>query len=67
MNALDEATRTTDVGTVRMAALLSIVALVVSVWTAALSVDDDATVRELESRLACLELPGPNECGIDGR
>jgi len=22
---------------------------------------------QIESRLACLELPGPNDCGLDGR
>jgi hypothetical protein len=31
------------------------------------SLDDDERDREFEQRLVCLELPGPNDCGIDGR
>ena len=35
--------------------------------TALASVDDDGDQRGVERRLACLELPGPNDCGADGR
>lgn len=31
------------------------------------TIDDDDRQREVEARLVCLELPGPNDCGLDGR
>jgi hypothetical protein len=31
------------------------------------SLDDDDRERQVEQRLVCLELPGPNDCGLDGR
>ena len=64
-------TSTTDVHvTVNLtlvAAVLSALALVVSGLTAweVHQLDDDRAATE--SRLACLELPGPNDCGLDGR
>jgi hypothetical protein len=29
--------------------------------------DEDEYRRSVEQRLVCLELPGPNDCGADGR
>ena len=29
--------------------------------------DDDEYRQSVEQRLVCLELPGPNDCGADGR
>ncbi len=44
----------------------SLVSLLLSSWTFAMSLDDDDYERSIEERLACLELPGPNDCGVDG-
>lgn len=46
---------------------MSGLALVLASATFVLSLDDDGREREVEQRLACLELPGPNDCGLDGR
>jgi hypothetical protein len=56
----------TDTG-VRIAVAMSAAALFVSGWSFLLTLDDDAQVRQIEQRLACLELPGPNDCGLDRR
>jgi hypothetical protein len=45
----------------------SVAALVLSVLSFALTLDDEREDRQVEQRLACLELPGPNDCGLDGR
>lgn len=29
--------------------------------------DEDDYRRDVETRLLCLEMPGPNDCGADGR
>lgn len=52
---------------VRISVILSVVALFMSGWSFISTVDDDAQVRDVEKRLACLELPGANDCGLDGR
>lgn len=52
---------------VRISVILSAAALFMSGWSFLSTLDDDAQVRDVEKRLACLELPGPNDCGLDGR
>lgn len=49
----------------RLAVGVSVIALLLSSWTLVRTVEDDADQRRIESRLACLELPGPNDCGAD--
>jgi hypothetical protein len=51
----------------RVAVVSSLVALFFSGWSLLVSMDDDNDVRQVEQRLACLELPGANDCGVDGR
>lgn len=46
---------------------LSGLSLFFSGWAFVSSFDDDDFERQTQSRLACLELPGPNDCGLDGR
>jgi hypothetical protein len=59
---------TTDLGTAtRIALVSSIAALFLAGWSFLLTLDDETDVRQLEQRLACLELPGANDCGLDGR
>jgi len=53
--------------TTKVTLSLSIVSLFLSGWAILSTLDDDAQVRDVERRLACLELPGPNDCGADGR
>lgn len=48
-----------------LAAVLSGLALVVSLLTAVEVFQADN--EEVEQRLACLELPGASDCGLDGR
>lgn len=55
-----------DTGTMT-AVVLSLVSLFLSALALVLTFDDDADVRDVERRLACLELPGANDCGADGR
>jgi len=45
---------------------LGVVSLFLSGWAFLASFDDSASERDVERRLACLELPGPNDCGADG-
>ena len=45
---------------------LGMVSLFLSGWAFLGSLDDDGFERDVERRLACLELPGPNDCGADG-
>ena len=54
----------TDTGT-KLAVVLSLVSLFLSALALMTTLDDDADVRDVERRLACLELPGPNDCGGD--
>ncbi len=51
----------------RVALTMSLVSLFLSGWAVIATLDDDADVRDVERRLACLELPGANDCGADGR
>lgn len=51
----------------RVSLSVSLVSLFLSGWAIIASLDDDADVRDVERRLACLELPGANDCGLDGR
>jgi hypothetical protein len=51
----------------RIALGFSILSLVLSGWTAYQVQEDNDVERQVENRLACLELPGPNDCGADGR
>lgn len=57
---------TADVTLMKTAIALSAASLFLSGWAFASSLDDDLE-RDTEQRLACLELPGPNDCGADGR
>jgi hypothetical protein len=52
---------------VRVALMLSAGSLFLSGWAFLASFDDEGFERSVEQRLACLELPGPNDCGADGR
>jgi hypothetical protein len=61
------ATTTTSETTVRLAVGISLVSLFLSGWSFISSLDEDGFERSVEQRLACLELPGPNDCGLDGR
>jgi len=56
----------TDRATMTIASM-SAVALLLSMLSLLLAVDDDLEQRQVEERLACLELPGPNDCGLDNR
>lgn len=51
----------------RVTLAASLASLFLSGWAFLASVDDDGDQRGVERRLACLELPGPNDCGADGR
>jgi hypothetical protein len=50
---------------VRIAVGVSIVSLLMSGLSLFFAVTDDVDVDNLERRLACLELPGANDCGPD--
>jgi hypothetical protein len=47
--------------------LASIFALILSGFAFVVSLDEDDWKPTVEQRLACLELPGPNDCGLDNR
>lgn len=47
----------------QVAVVVSVVALLLSGWSLALSLNDDLDRGQIEQRLQCLELPGPNDCG----
>lgn len=47
----------------RLAVGVSIVSLLVSSLSLIFTLTDDVDADRLEARLACLELPGPNDCG----
>jgi len=49
-----------------IAIVLSIVALVTSGFSLAAWQTSNVQRQQIEDRLACLELPGPNDCGLDG-
>ena len=51
----------------RVAVGASIVSVFLSGWAFLSSFDDESDKRDVERRLACLELPGGNDCGADGR
>lgn len=61
------ATSTTNETMTRLAVILSVVSLFFSGWAFIASFDDDSETRRIQERLACLELPGANDCGVDGR
>jgi hypothetical protein len=54
-----------DAAAVRVALVASLVSLFLSGWVFLTSLDDADAQRDLQSRLACLELPGANDCGPD--
>lgn len=49
----------------RLAVGLSAIALLLSGWNLIGTLEEEGDQRRIESRLACLELPGPNDCGLD--
>lgn len=51
----------------RTAVTMSAISLLLSCWVFVQSLDDGDLERSTEQRLACLEVPGPNDCGLDGR
>ena len=51
----------------RVTLTASLVSLFLSGWAFIASFDDDRDQRDVERRLACLELAGNNDCGADGR
>lgn len=53
--------------TTRLALVLSLVSLFLAGWSFIASFDDELETQRLEQRLACLELPGANDCGADRR
>ncbi len=53
--------------TARLALVLSLASLFLAGWSFIASFDDQVDTQRLEQRLACLELPGANDCGADGR
>lgn len=53
--------------TVWIALVTGIAGLVLGGLAFFATLDDDDRERTVEQRLACLELPGPNDCGLDGR
>jgi hypothetical protein len=52
--------------TTKLALVLSVVSLFLAGWSFIASFDDDRDTERIQQRLACLELPGPNDCGADG-
>jgi len=42
---------------------ISVLALLLSGWSLVVELTDDADRNQIEQRLACLEQPGPNDCG----
>lgn len=50
-----------------VAVITSVAALLLSGLSFIALLDDDDRDASVESRLVCLELPGPNDCGQDGR
>lgn len=52
----------------KVAIVMSSIALVASAITLGAVAQSGLTDRdEIENRLQCLELPGPNDCGVDGQ
>jgi hypothetical protein len=47
----------------RIAIVISVVSLLLSCLSLVTTLDDEADRGEIEKRLVCLELPGPNDCG----
>ena len=65
---MTELTRTAPDRATLVVATTSVVALLLSAFSLVLTLtDDDLDAQQVEDRLACLELPGPNDCGLDGR
>lgn len=69
METTIEKNRTTEVFRTKLGVASTgvILSLLMSGWALIESIDDDRERERIEQRLACLELPGPNDCGADGR
>jgi hypothetical protein len=54
---------------ITLGALLTsaVLSLLMSGWALIGSIDESENRRSVEERLVCLEQPGPNDCGVDGR
>jgi len=66
----DEMTTTTTRARESMAGITLagvVLSLLMSGWALANTIDDEEQEQLVEQRLVCLELPGPNDCGADGR
>lgn len=55
----------TDTRTARLVMVMSLTALLLSGWSVLDDLDDARHDRAVDARLACLEMPGPNDCGLD--
>ena len=55
----------TDTTTARLVMVMSLTALLLSGWSVLDDLDDARHDRAVDARLACLEMPGPNDCGLD--
>lgn len=55
----------TDTTTARLVMVMSLTALLLSGWSVLDDLDDARHDRAVDARLACLEIPGPNDCGLD--
>lgn len=62
----DEQAKPAQPARVRLAMTLSVIALVLSGVSIAGWAQASMQRQQVEDRLACLELPGPNDCGQDG-
>lgn len=51
----------------KLLTLLSATSLFLGGWAVLGNLEDGDAQRDVDRRLACLELPGPNDCGADGR
>jgi hypothetical protein len=62
-------TRTVEVTRTSLAVALAgiVLSLLMSGWALLNTFDEDEYRRSVDQRLVCLELPGPNDCGADGR
>ena len=64
MSTATTSERATQSGT-RVAVGISVISLLLSGWSFVMTLDDEGDRAEIEQRLVCLELPGPNDCGLD--
>jgi hypothetical protein len=54
-----------DTSAVRVALVISLLSLLLSGWAVLDDLGDAERDRAVQTRLECLERPGPNDCGLD--